>query len=280
VQLLHAHDFKSLFIAVAAGAMARVPAVATYHGDTASTWQVRGYETFARALGNLTRGVAGVSRSLEEQLKRWVRLAPVAFVPNGLPLPAPVSAEERSRARDRFGVREFCVAVIGRLSPEKGHRTLFQAARRTPATLLIAGDGPLRAELEQSAHGADARFLGYLEDARDVFAAADVIALPSSTEGLPLAALEALALGRCLVASAVGELPELLSGGAGVLVPPGDAPALARALEQVRSPEQRAPYLERGLRRARDYDVAAMASSYAALYSRALSLEGMPSSSR
>ncbi len=78
VQLLHAHDFKSLFIAVAAGAMARVPAVATYHGDTASTWQVRGYEAFSRALGNLTRGVAGVSRSLEEQLKRWVRLAPVA----------------------------------------------------------------------------------------------------------------------------------------------------------------------------------------------------------
>jgi glycosyltransferase involved in cell wall biosynthesis len=280
VQLLHAHDFKSLFIAVAAGAMARVPAVATYHGDTASTWQVRGYEAFSRALGNLTRGVAGVSRSLEEQLKRWVRLAPVAFVPNGLPLPAPVSAEERSRARERFGVREFCVAVVGRLSPEKGHRILFQAARGMPATLLIAGDGPLRAELEQSARGADARFLGYLEDARDVFAAADVIALPSSTEGLPLAALEALALGRCLVASAVGGLPELLSGGAGVLVPPGDAPALARALEQVRSPEQRAPYLERGLRRARDYDVAAMASSYAALYSRALSLEAMPSSSR
>jgi glycosyltransferase involved in cell wall biosynthesis len=280
VQLLHAHDFKSLFIAVAAGAMARVPAVMTYHGDTASTWQVRGYETFARALGNLTRGVAGVSRSLEEQLERWVHLAPVAFVPNGLPLPAPVSGEERAKARDRFGVRELCLAVIGRLSPEKGHRILFQAARGLPATLLVAGDGPLRAELEQAARGVDVRFLGYLEDARDVFASADVIALPSLTEGLPLTALEALSLGRCLVASAVGGLPELLSGGAGVLVPPGDAAALARALEQVRSPEQRAPYLERGLRRARDYDVAAMASSYAGLYSRALSLEAMPSSSR
>jgi glycosyltransferase involved in cell wall biosynthesis len=104
--------------------------------------------------------------------------------------------------------------------------------------------------------------------------------LPSLTEGLPLTALEELSLGRCLVASAVGELPELLSGAAGVLVAPGDAAALARALEQVRSPEQRAPHVERGLRRVHDYDVAAMASSYAGLYSRALSLEPMPSSSR
>jgi glycosyltransferase involved in cell wall biosynthesis len=57
--------------------------------------------------------------------------------------------------------------------------------------------------------------------------------MPSVTEGLPLVALEAMALGRPLVATEVGELPTLLAGGAGVLVPPGNAAALARGIEGV-----------------------------------------------
>jgi glycosyltransferase involved in cell wall biosynthesis len=143
--------------------------------------------------------------------------------------------------------------------------------------LLIAGDGPLREELRAAAQGLDARFLGYLDDARAVFAAADLIALPSLREGLPLVALGALALGRCLVASAVGELPALLEGGAGVLVPPGDAAALSGALATLENGAVRARIEARALERARLYDVAAMASAYAALYGRALS---SPSTSR
>src|SRR5205807_1803519 len=84
----------------------------------------------------------------------------------------------------------------------------------------------------------------YLDDARPVLAAADVVAIPSLTEGLPLVALEALALGRCVVASSVGELPELLAGGAGILVPAGDAPALSEALGRLQNGEVR----ERGER--------------------------------
>src|SRR5206468_5031993 len=134
--------------------------------------------------------------------------------------------------------------------PEKGHRILFEAARDLEATLLVAGDGPLRNELRAGARGLDAKFLGYLEDARDVFAAADVVALPSLTEGLPLVALEALALGRCVVASAVGELPDLLADGAGVLVPPGDSAALSEALAKLRNGEVRARIQARALERA------------------------------
>jgi glycosyltransferase involved in cell wall biosynthesis len=95
--------------------------------------------------------------------------------------------------------------------------------------------------------------------------------MPSLTEGLPLTALEALALGRCIVASAVGELPEALAGEAGVLVPPGDAAALSKALREVRDPEVRARLEEKARERARGYGIAAMADSYASLYGRALS---------
>lgn len=272
VRLLHAHDFKALFVAVIAGWLARVPVVATFHGDTRSGAAVLMYEALARVLGNFTRGVVAVSRALEAGLRRWVRVAPVSFVPNGLPPAAPVSALEREQARARLGVPpdRFCVAVIGRLSPEKGHRVLFEALRGRPATLLIAGDGPLREELARAAAGLDARFLGYLEDAREVFAAADVVALPSITEGLPLVALEALSLGRCVVASAVGELPQLLADGAGLLVPPGDSAALSEALARVETGEVRARMEARALERARSYGAAAMAGAYASLYGRAL----------
>jgi glycosyltransferase involved in cell wall biosynthesis len=271
VQLLHAHDFKALFVALVAGAMARVPVVATFHGDTGSSRAVRVYETFGRFLGNFTRGVVGVSHKLEATLRRWVRRVPVSFVPNGLPPPPPISPDERRQAREALGVSGYCVAVIGRLSVEKGHRVLLEALRQVPSvTLVVAGDGPLRQELTGLARGLDARFLGYVAEARPVFAAADVVAMPSLTEGLPLTALEALAFGRCLVASAVGELPDLLAGGAGVLVPPGDAPALAQALRRLESPEARASIEGAAAARATRYGVAAMAAAYGALYGRAL----------
>jgi glycosyltransferase involved in cell wall biosynthesis len=273
VRLLHAHDFKALFVALVAGLLARVPVVATFHGDTGSTVAVRVYEGLARLLGNFTRGVAGVSRALERTLRRWVRAAPVAFVPNGLPPALPITEAERVAARARLGVHPdaYVVALIGRLAPEKGHQILFDAVREFPATLLLAGDGPLRGALPEAARDLDARFLGYREDARDVFAAADVIALPSLTEGLPLTALEALALGRCVVASAVGELPDVLAEGAGVLVPPGDPAALSDALRRLRESGVRAAIEGRALTRARAYGVAAMAGAYASLYGRALS---------
>jgi glycosyltransferase involved in cell wall biosynthesis len=272
VRLLHAHDFKALFVALVAGLLARVPVVATFHGDTRTTAAVRVYEMVARILGNFTRGVAAVSRALERRLQRWVRIAPVAFVPNGVPQSAPVSEAERRAARAKFAVQPdaYCIALIGRLAPEKGHRILFDSARAIDATLLVAGDGPLRGELREAAQGLDVRFLGYLEEAREVFAAADVIAIPSLTEGLPLTALEALALGRCVVASAVGELPEMLADGAGVLVPPGDAALLSDALRGARDQAYRARIEEKALARARRYGIAAMAGAYASLYGRAL----------
>lgn len=276
VRLLHAHDYKALFLAVVAGRLARIPVVATFHGDTQHTAAARAYEAVARVLGNFTQGVAAVSRPLEGNLRRWVHAAPVVFVPNGLPLSRPLTRDEQLQARASLGVAAgaFCLAVVGRLSEEKGHRVLFEAlrARGSRPVLLVAGDGPLRDALRAAAQGIDARFLGYVNEARPVYAAADAIAIPSLREGLPLVALEALALGRCLVASAVGELPVLLEGGAGLLVPAGDPAALSEALATLENGELRARIGARAIERARLYDVAAMVSAYAALYGRALSI--------
>jgi glycosyltransferase involved in cell wall biosynthesis len=266
---LHAHDYKSLALCALAGLAARMPVVATFHGDTGGSLRVKTYETFGRFLANATQVAAAASRALAASLRAFAPCSPIVHIPNGLQRTAPANLKERAAARVAFGIPPdaSAVAVIGRLSPEKGHGVLLRALLSlSPCpTVLVAGDGPLREWILRFAKVLPLRILGYCEKPRPVYAAADVIVLPSLTEGLPLVALEAMALGRCVVASAVGDLPEVLGGGAGLLIPPGDVGALARALGSLlASPARRETLAEVALERVRScYSAEAMAAAYA-----------------
>ncbi|MBX5482420.1 MAG: glycosyltransferase family 4 protein [Myxococcaceae bacterium] len=283
IALLHAHDYKGLTLAALASVRARVPVVATFHGDTAASAALRAYEALARLLGNVTRAVAAVSVPLAKKLRWWAPLTRVHYIPNGI-RPGPIcGAAEKERARAELGIdnAQTVIAVIGRLSKEKGHAVLFEALWRLPDALrpltLVAGDGALRRDLEARARGLNVRWLGFLERPRAVYAAADLIVMPSLTEGLPLVGLEAMCAGRPLVASAVGELPAMLEGGAGFLVKPGDPGSLATALEQaLRDERARAAASERAAARVRHgYGLEQMAERYARLiYVPALSKRG------
>lgn len=271
VSLLHAHDYKSLSLAALLVPRLRIPAVATFHGDTAATAALVFYEGVARALGNLTNGVAAVSEPLARKLRKWTRAAPVHLIPNGIPATEPCTPEERVAARQILAIPDDApvLAVLGRLSPEKGHTALFRALKTIASrpTVLVAGNGPLEATLRAEAQGLDVRWLGFVAATRPIYAAADAVVMPSLTEGLPLTALEAMSLGRPVVASAVGELPRLLADGAGRLVPPGDVAALADALQSVLgSPDARIAMAARAAERVRrDYSVERMAERYARL---------------
>jgi glycosyltransferase involved in cell wall biosynthesis len=132
------------------------------------------------------------------------------------------------------------VGTLGRLTEQKGHRTLLQAVaslvRNVPnLVLLLAGAGPLRAELESEAARlglADhVRFLGMRRDRATLYAAMDIFVLPSRWEGLSLALVEAMGAGRAIVATEVGGNPEVVRHRqTGLLVPPVDAGALSDAL--------------------------------------------------
>jgi glycosyltransferase involved in cell wall biosynthesis len=235
--LLHAHDYKSLVLSVAAAPLARARVVATFHGDTAASSRVRGYEALARYAARWAGAVAATSESLGARLRAAAPRVPVHVIPNGIRLTARLEAPEREAARRQLQLPQevLVVAFVGRLSPEKGPATLLQALAELEAVGLVAGDGPLRAVLEKEGAGRPVRFLGFVEDVRPVLAAADVLCLPSLTEGLPVAALEAMVAGCPVVASAVGALPEVLGEGAGVLVPPGDVAALRGALRRLAS---------------------------------------------
>lgn len=141
--------------------------------------------------------------------------------------------------RDNSGVR---LITVGRLSPEKGQICLLDAFARAcgenEATLTIVGHGPLAAELQARAEQlgiADrVRFTGRLGTTETMaeIAAHDALVLPSFMEGLPVVLIEALALGRPVIASQVAGIPEaVVHGHNGLLVPPLDVAALAKAIE-------------------------------------------------
>jgi glycosyltransferase involved in cell wall biosynthesis len=130
--------------------------------------------------------------------------------------------------------------VVSRLAPEKGVDVAIDACRSAGLSLVVAGDGPQRAELEARAAdgrgvaGASVRFEGHVDDAELVRLRADasIALVPSrSAETFGLAAAEAMAAGLPVVASRVGALPELVDDDA--LVPPGDVRALAQAIARL-----------------------------------------------
>jgi glycosyltransferase involved in cell wall biosynthesis len=131
------------------------------------------------------------------------------------------------------------VLCVANLRSYKGHRYLLEAAARLrergrPCTLALAGEGPEQESLERQAAmlGLDVRFLGARTDIGALLARADVAVLPSLTEGMSNAVMEAMAAGRPVVATDVGGTAELIEG-RGELVPPADADALAAGLERV-----------------------------------------------
>ena len=144
------------------------------------------------------------------------------------------------RAEFGFGGGDIVLGIIARLVPQKGHRHLLEAfaraRRENPGLrLLVAGDGELRDRLERAAQapGPDngVVFTGYRNDVADMLGALDVFVHPSLWEGFGLAILEAMAMGKPVIATNVSAIPELVADGeTGLLVPPADSARLAAAI--------------------------------------------------
>lgn len=178
---------------------------------------------------------------------RDARLAPVT-------VPGARARGDLDKVRAELGVVERPLLIaVGSLVAHRGYGVLLDAARAWRALdpvplLVIAGEGPLRAELTRRILDEDlpVRLLGRRSDAAELLAAADVAVLPSRWEARSLLAQEALRAGVALVATEVGGVPELV-GEAAVLVPYGDAEALAAGVSALlSSPARRAALADAG----------------------------------
>jgi glycosyltransferase involved in cell wall biosynthesis len=173
---------------------------------------------------------------------RWVRPEHLRLEHYGIDVAAVRAQAAQATTRDALGLPPGAcvVGTVGRLIPQKGVGYLLSAVpeilRARPDThLIVVGDGELRGALEAHCRAlavADrVHFLGASERPWRLLASCDVIALPSLFEGLPLTALEALAVGRPVVATDVGGVAEVVvPHRTGQLVPSRDPAALAQAI--------------------------------------------------
>jgi L-malate glycosyltransferase len=253
VDIVHTHRCKDTVLGTLAAKWAGVPhLVRTVHGlsEALRGWQ-RAKLAAYDALDKTARWcfadcVVAVSNQIAATL-RGSRYRPraVACIHNGIDLQRLRVTRSPEDVRRALGIRADAVVIgsAGRLAPVKGHEFLVRAAPHVLAAepnarFLFIGSGPLRGELMALAaalavdHACVFHEPSHDDPAGvyDLIAAMDVFVLPSLSEGIPLALLEAMALGRPAVATAVGGVPEVITDRAtGLLVAPRDATALAGA---------------------------------------------------
>ena len=172
-----------------------------------------------------TRIVAISQAVRSELLAAGLDAKRIEVVPDGVEIPDPISPEARLRARERWGFRadEAVIVNAGALTGEKGHALLIEAFARLRrelgnCRLLIAGDGPLRAQLERQAKeaglGAEIIVAGFVSDVDSVYRAGDLFVFPSLHEGGGTSLLRAMAFGLPVLALARGGVTEIIEDGA------------------------------------------------------------------
>jgi glycosyltransferase involved in cell wall biosynthesis len=277
----HHSNLLGLPVAWAAGVPVRV---ATHHGrihnfssqlERLHAWMVN---------SRITTRLVAVSASMREAaIEEGVKPERISIIPNGIEL-HPTDLQARTRARQLLGVGPDIPVIlsVGRLTPEKGHTCFLDAipgilAQIQDAHFFLAGDGILRSNLEQQAKrlNIDSRvtFLGMRQDVALLLAGADIFVLPSISEGLPLALMEAMSAELAVVASDVGGVKEVVGDGkTGLLVQPGNPAGLTcSVVNLLNDPKERIRLGEAARKLIEEkYSLDRMCNLYAQLFSRTM----------
>jgi glycosyltransferase involved in cell wall biosynthesis len=245
IDIVHAHEVKSDVIAYLATFLHDVPIVTTLHGWIGNSRKQRAMIALDRQVARRYDRVIAVStRIREELLAAGVPERSLRLVHNGIVLDRYRRTGANGYLRELTGhsIPGPVLVSIGRLSAEKGHADLVEAlglvARRGGrVSAVFAGDGPERERLERRIDELALRetvhLPGYISQPARILEEADLMVLPSHTEGLPNAALEALMMEVPVLATRVGGTPEVITDGdTGRLVPARAPEAMASAIEE------------------------------------------------
>ncbi len=247
VVLIHAHEFSAILCGWIVAMRAGVPFVATVHGKNYFWEKLR--RRIAYRLVSRHGTVVAVSQDLKQFMcdKVGVQEQRVEVIYNGVAPAQTVTDEDVQKCKAELGISGGypVLGIVGSLYPVKGHGFLLEAmpeilARWPKAQLLVIGrgelDAALKEQVEQLAILSNVHFLGMRQDMPRLLSVLDAFVLPSLSEGLSLALLEAMASGKPVVATEVGGNPELVDHGKiGFLVQPEDAKDLAANLVKLLS---------------------------------------------
>jgi glycosyltransferase involved in cell wall biosynthesis len=245
-KVIQTHSVKSHFLLALLGHPR--PWIAFHHGYTNENLKMRVYNALDwYSLRKADRVVTVCEAFAPELVRCGVAGDRVSILHNSIDPAWGPSPEEIQELRMSLGLANGVVRIlaIGRLSTEKGHATLIKAAaavkkRRTDLAfeVLLVGDGPLRDSLKElaKAEGMDSliRFVGQVRNAKAFYGLADIMVLPSLSEGSPNVVLEAMAARVPLIATKVGGVPEIVRDReTALLLPAGNSDAMAAALVEL-----------------------------------------------
>lgn len=190
----------------------------------------------------MASGIVAVSQYVQQQsVDEGIHPKKIITIINGFKLPE-INPADHPQIRQELDIKENIpfVLSVGRLTYEKGHTFLMQAAPNVlehfpQSMFVLVGDGPLRVDLTEEAKKLgvqeNVRFLGFRHDVFQILSATDIFVLPSRSEGLPNALLEAIGMGVPTVSFNVGGVGEIIQDGhTGLLIPPEDSIALAEGI--------------------------------------------------
>lgn len=248
--IIQTHSVKSHFLVWLSGLWRELPWIAFHHGYTTTNLKMRAYNQLDRLSLKRASKVVTVSESFARDLQRLgVNRNRISVLHNSIDVSraADINDSEVRDLRSRLKIAddERVVLAVGRMSREKGHTDLVAAVdhlRRLYPEMrvrtVIVGVGPEQPRIESAIDsfglGGRVIFAGQVSDVRPYYRMADLLALPSHSEGSPNVLLEAMAAGVPVVATAVGGVPEIIThNDTGLLVEASDPRALAREIGNV-----------------------------------------------
>lgn len=249
-QIMHSHGYKfNILIGLMPRVIRKLPLLVTRHGYVHSSGfsKMQIYKLLDGFATSLADHVVFVSSKMLSQpyKKKW-RAGRLTIVRNGLDIARvleesslDLTEEDRAVLNNRHPI----IMGVGRLAKEKGFDRAIEAMSRIRlakpnAVLVIIGEGPERKPLSKLAQDAGVSdcvfFLGYRADVAAWLRAADILLMPSLTEGLPITLLEAMALRIPVIATPVGDIPSVLGNGyGGILLKETHPEELAKEVERI-----------------------------------------------
>jgi glycosyltransferase involved in cell wall biosynthesis len=286
IALMHSHGYKPSVFGFFMLRATQKPIIVTCHSiPYIGPLKMRAMLWIEKKLYRYFDYIVAVSEPIKATLIKYgVENNKIVLIQNGVSIPTPRKDNKPSSLRTSLGLSKdsFCILNIGRLVSEKSQQSLVQAAKilrdkKEKIKILIAGEGPLRTELEELIERDDlseyVSLLGFRDDGAALLDICDAFAFPSISEGMPMALLEAVAANRPIITTLVGDIEKLIvHQKTGYVIGKENPIELVQAILELRNNPMLAHEITKNARELliSKYSSKAMYNDYSCIYSRIL----------